>query len=284
MTIEFGKEYAYEEVKYIVREKQLYILDEVVKICENHGLTYWLDGGTLLGAVRHKGFIPWDDDIDIGMMRKDYETLIPFLEKELPADLLVQSRKSDKKYKNPFIKVRDRFSKFEDNFEFNGIFIDIFPFDIMPKTALLKKIQYASFILLEVMMIHTDTDKLNISQKKGFKYSLILKIMNFLSIIGSFIGEKGFDILYNIIKLISKINPGEEVGDGLTASWAYYKSIRLKNDYLPTSKGKFESNMYRIPHNTQKYLTSLYGKDFMTPIQSNNIHITKVLFFFFFTK
>ena len=278
MTIEYGKEYDYQEVKELVRERQIYILDEVVKICEKHGLIYWLDGGTLLGAVRHKGFIPWDDDIDIGMMREDYEQLIPLLEEELPSDLVVQSRKSDKKYKLPFVKVRDRYSKIEKDFEFNGIFIDIFPFDVMPKSPWLKKFQRVSFMLLEATMIHTDTDKLNISKKEGLKHKALLKAMNALSIIGSLLGEKSFYFFYNTIKSISKVDPSEEVGDGLTASWAYYKSIRQQQAYLPTNQAVFETKMYRVPHDAKKYLSTLYGDDFMTPVQFENTHVLKVIF------
>ncbi len=278
MTIEFGKEYDYQDVKEFVRERQLYILDEVVKICEKHGLTYWLDGGTLLGAVRHKGFIPWDDDIDIGLMREDYDVLLPLLEKELPPELGVQSRKSDKKYKLPFVKVRDRYSKIEDNFEFNGIFIDIFPFDIMPKNHILRKVQRAGFVLLEVMSIHTDTDKLNVSQKDGIKYRILVKLMKLLSLMGSVMGEKGFDLFYSIIKTISYINPSDEVGDGLTASWAYCKSIRPLHAYVPTGQAKFETKTYRVPHDVSTYLSTLYGDNFMAPIQFENTHVLKVVF------
>ncbi len=279
MKIEYEKEYNLEEVKEIVREKQVYILDSVAEICEKHKLTYWLDGGTLLGAVRHKGFIPWDDDIDIGLMRNDYEKLITILTDELPNDLAIQSRQTDSKYKFPFVKIRDRYSQVEDGFKYNGIFIDIFPFDLMPQSALLKKIQRGLFILLEVMMIHTDINKLNISNQKGIKATLTKNGMKFLSTIGSIFGNRSFDFMYKHIRRLSGMSPSEEVGDGLTASWAYYKSIRNIEDYKVVREGEFNGKLYNIPKNYDTYLKTLYGDNYMTPIQVDNMHIEKVIFF-----
>lgn len=92
-----------------LREIQLATLDilkEVVKVCDRHGLTYYLSGGTLLGAVRHGGFIPWDDDLDIELPWKDYKKFLRYAEKELPADLFVQTFYKDPGYPNIFMMVR----------------------------------------------------------------------------------------------------------------------------------------------------------------------------------
>ncbi|MFV0417761.1 MAG: phosphorylcholine transferase LicD [Dysgonomonas sp.] len=111
--------------------KMLEILTVVTDICDKHNLTYWVSGGTLLGAVRHGGFIPWDDDIDIELLRSDYKKLLRILPKELPANLYLQTPK-EKSYRLLFSKVRDRnsivHSEEEDmaRYKEKGIFIDIF--------------------------------------------------------------------------------------------------------------------------------------------------------------
>ncbi|MGL5958740.1 MAG: LicD family protein, partial [Phocaeicola sp.] len=114
--------------------KQLSILEEVDKICKKHQLRYWLDGGTLLGAVRHGGFIPWDDDIDIGMPLEDMKRFIEIAPNELPASLFLQTAESDPGTPALITKIRDLNSLYvesHDTFSSDyqkGLFIDLFPF------------------------------------------------------------------------------------------------------------------------------------------------------------
>lgn len=132
-----------------LRKMQLRILDimvEIDRICRKHNIKYWLDGGTLLGAVRHGGFIPWDDDLDIAMMHDDYVKFIEIAPKELPESLLLQTPELDSSYKVEICKVRDKNSFFvtqHDDFTKDyskGLYVDIF--DVVPypkvKKSLLK--------------------------------------------------------------------------------------------------------------------------------------------------
>ena len=128
--------------------KQLTILEAIHNICQRHTIPYWLDGGTLLGAVRHGGFIPWDDDIDIAMHKADLQRFVEVAQKELPKGLIVQSPLIDKHLKEPITKVRDLNSFFVepgDDFSHNyekGLFVDIFPFIAYPTLSrkLVKKL------------------------------------------------------------------------------------------------------------------------------------------------
>ena len=115
----------------LVMLKLLRVFDD---ICRKNNLKYWLDGGTLIGAIRHNGFIPWDDDIDVAMLSDDYEKFIEIAQQELPDDVFLQTRKTDKKYPLYITKLRDKYSTYEEQNVarlncHKGIFIDIFPMD-----------------------------------------------------------------------------------------------------------------------------------------------------------
>ena len=110
------------------------MLVELDSLCKKHQLRYWLDSGTLLGAVRHSGFIPWDDDIDLSMPLEDYNKLLALTKDELSSDIFFQTRQSDKDFKFDYIKLRSNkaniveFHEKDKNIGYHqGVFVDIFP-------------------------------------------------------------------------------------------------------------------------------------------------------------
>ncbi|MCH5246648.1 MAG: LicD family protein [Muribaculaceae bacterium] len=119
--------------------KQLDILKELDKLCKKHGIEYWIDGGTLLGAVRHGGFIPWDDDIDVGMTVDNYNKFKAIV-KELPGHLFFQNNETDGK-QCAIPKIRDLNSLYiEPLYDFDepyqkGVYIDIFPKAFYPNAS-----------------------------------------------------------------------------------------------------------------------------------------------------
>ena len=120
-----------------LRETELDILKAFIEVCEKLHLKYYALGGTMLGAVRHSGFIPWDDDIDVGMLREDYEILMEKGQALLPDHLFLQNRKTDPGCPVPYAKIRDSRTAFiETVYRYkkmnHGIFIDIFPLDYYP--------------------------------------------------------------------------------------------------------------------------------------------------------
>ncbi len=121
--------------------KQLSILEEIDRICAKHRIDYWIDSGTLLGAVRHGGFIPWDDDIDICMLAEDLDHFKQVAPAELPPSMVLQSKETFPESKEPIVKVRENNSLYVepgDDFSANypkGLFVDIFPFVAYPTVS-----------------------------------------------------------------------------------------------------------------------------------------------------
>ena len=140
-----------------VQLAQLEIGKEIKRVCDENGIKYFLDSGTLLGAIRHKGFIPWDDAMDMGMLREDYERFIEIAPKELKPEYFLQTWKTDKSYPYAFAKIRKKGTVFieavsQKTNAHNEIFVDVFPYDIYPddetvRTKLTKKIMLLKYSL-----------------------------------------------------------------------------------------------------------------------------------------
>ena len=123
---------------YNIKELQkciLNILLAVDKVCREHNIRYWLSDGTMLGAVRHGGFIPWDDDADIAMPRPDYQRFIEHGEEWLPAPFELQTFQKDENCTSAFLKVIDGSTTLIERWALNsigGVYIDVCPIDGIP--------------------------------------------------------------------------------------------------------------------------------------------------------
>lgn len=121
-----------------VQRRELSVYNEIAKICDNHDLKYFAIGGTCIGAIRHKGFIPWDDDIDIALPRQDYELLRTQYCKELPNYLQVLDCDNSKQHSYLFFKIHDSRTTFVEKYakhspeRYTGAFVDIMPVDGLP--------------------------------------------------------------------------------------------------------------------------------------------------------
>ena len=140
---------------YDIKELQqriLNILLEFDKVCARHGLRYCICGGTMIGAVRHKGFIPWDDDLDVSMPRPDYERLIAHAKEWLPEPLEFVCAENDPLYPLPFGKIQDASTTLIERrhlYYLGGCYIDIFPFDAYPSAALPRRWQCMKYHFLK---------------------------------------------------------------------------------------------------------------------------------------
>ena len=138
---------------------QLAMLDEVERICRKYGLRYFADSGTLIGAVRDKGYIPWDDDIDLAMLREDYERFVKVAPRELGEGLKLQTVYTEENYLRGHAQIRDGrttgYNEEDARAGYNcGIFIDIFPLDGMPDGKLAARL-WAFQVRLCWMVLYT---------------------------------------------------------------------------------------------------------------------------------
>ena len=173
------------------REIQMCILDEIARICNENGLHYYIACGTLLGAVRHKGYIPWDDDVDIIVMRDDYDKLIALLKDERvkkPEWLEVIDDTRDDYY-YPFAKVTDNRTlvKMDRHKGDSGLWVDVFPYDGLPSSIPLAKIytQIAAFIRVICLAMDTDFSSKTLNAWNLF-YKCVLNAMTYV------VGRKRF--------------------------------------------------------------------------------------------
>ncbi len=140
-----------------VRNLELDILKYIDKICKEHHIQYFLDYGTLLGAIRHKGFIPWDDDVDICMKRSDYERFVEIMSSADNARYRVLTAETDPHYFYEFAKVVDTHTCLEETQTIAnpnmGVWVDVFPKDNLPKCHWLLKKTINFLVVLRIFSV-----------------------------------------------------------------------------------------------------------------------------------
>lgn len=229
--------------------KQLTILKEIDALCRRHGIDYWLDGGTLLGAVRHGGFIPWDDDIDIAMRLSDLPRFVEVAKAELPPHLLMQTPKTDPEVRMPIYKVRDRNSflvEGADDFTrgyCKGVYVDIFPM-----------IDYPSLPKGFVKRVALGYCRSNAILKSQHYYSL----RSFAEFF--YFGAKRAlcSLLWNVAGLFAK--RGEYISNTLNNNG--YGIMHRADSIFPLGEIEFEGCKFSAPASPQAYLSDLY-RNFM---------------------
>lgn len=241
----------------LLRQEQLRMLDllnEVDRICKKHHIRYWLSSGTLLGAVRHKGFIPWDDDLDVEMFEEDYDKLMKVLPDELPENLALQCHETDPNYFFPYAKLRDRNSYLEEfciydrYFKEQGIFIDIFPLVKIPR--------WVGWISGHMHgQIYNQFNNPKLSDETRLRRAS--RIFNFNR-------QFGFPVL----RFLSKLCGAREWRNTLGTS---YLRPRMEADILPLTEMEFEGRKYPVPHDADAMLRKLYG-DYMKLPDLTNLH------------
>lgn len=254
------------------KEIQLNILRYFVSFCAEYNLQYFIAYGTLIGAVRHKGFIPWDDDIDIQMPRNDYERLIRSFHHSHDSRYCLVSP-YDLNAKHTYIKLIDKSTiKIEEGVKYKddylGIDIDIFPLDGQPDSheEYDKEYKKAMSLYKKLYLLQTD-------YRGNFKSRILLPVYRL------FLGSRN-SIQNKIDKLLTcnKYEESKYVGD-LSNWYMYYNDRQLKEDYESGILVDFEGMKVCAPVGYDRILKTIYG-DYMKlpPKEEQMTHHTYKLY------
>lgn len=239
----------------------LEILNEFVRICDLLNIEYFLIAGTMLGAVRHQGFIPWDDDLDVGLTRENYDLLIAELPELLDEKFHYMTPKNTTGYATPFLKIMKKDTRLgEANVPSTltnyGIFIDVFPYDNVPesrKSRFFHKIK--TEILKRLVLVKC---KYNVNPENSFAKKIVYGLMKVLVIFFSeeFLKRR----LY--VNSIKYNNERTEFVTNIGGSYGYDKEM-IKTEWLTDLKAfQFNEFQYLGFKAYDPYLKGLYG-DYM---------------------
>lgn len=259
---------------------QLEIAKEIARVCNLCGIKYFLVGGTLLGAVRHKGFIPWDDDLDIGMFRTDYEQFLDVAPKYLDVKYKVVDWKTDNNYPFPMGKVIKRGTIYKErkrkDLGEQGIWVDVFPYDNIDSAKALAEKGFKLKVLWSLIRsknnYQTWVTQDGISLRKYIKNLPI----RFLS------------VFVNREKLIAKYEELSRKDNDIETKYVFengaeeYTEWCFKRDYFQKLKEiNFEDSCFLCPEEYDKYLSDAYGNYMQLPPENEreNRHLIEEIDF-----
>ena len=255
-----------EEMKRL-KEIELDLLLELDRICKKHNIRYIIGYGTLIGAIRHKGFIPWDDDVDVCMTRADYIRFRNACKTDLDSRFFYQTHETDENYFYLFDKLRANGTVFreqalKDHRIHHGVYLDIFPVDNLPDNRFLRKIHYAKYRLCRIAL-HSKYIDLSTRHGKKKLISIVLRIL---------LVPVSKEFLYNSAeKLAVKYNhePQRDV--------CCYTSTYKQKDIFPASyfsdvmDGTFEGHSVLLPSHYDEILRQIYGDYMQLPPEEKRV-------------
>lgn len=243
---------------------------ELDRICRENGIQYMMVGGTMIGAIRHKGFIPWDDDMDFGVLRKDYDVLKHLLESKLKAPYRLRTMDNTKTLAVDFMKIEDcrtltkeRFN--EDTQEEIGINIDIFPLDYTNNQMGVFSRNNIIYQLIKIQNYKYFDGDLGSTSKKIIRFTV--------RALTPFFSRK------TIIRFIHRLIP--KAGPCLVNNYGVYrlKEVMPKEYFIPAKEYEFSGGKLMGINDYDRYLSHVYG-DYMKlpPENKRHYHLANIFF------
>lgn len=217
----------------------LEIADELHRVCVENDIEYFLAAGTFLGAIRHKGFIPWDDDFDAGMTRENFEKFIKIVKDKISDNFYYISTNTNDKYALPFIKIMKKHTQLRESsapLDLNeyGIFIDVFIFDSVPESKLAQFHHNVSTQICKKLLLAKNNYRLDLNSRPIKR------------------------IVYKGLSLITKVIPKELIAKSMHKNISRYQDEQ--SDFL-TNVGEYYSN-YNSEMISRKDISNLKLYDF----------------------
>lgn len=250
-----------EEQRKQIQKSELLILDELDRICKKYDIRYMITYGTLIGAVRHNGYIPWDDDLDLCMLRDDYIRFREACKTELDSKFFYQTNETDPEYYYLFDKIRLNETVFKESFVSkysinHGVYIDIFPIDYIPDEMWRRNIQY---IKLHFFRTGVMSKYLMLGARSGIK-RLIFSLLR--------IPYALFPLKY----LYRKAQQTAMQYDGQPHKFAtsFYSPYHSRDTfdaelYSDLVQHQFEDRLTWIPKRYDEFLSKIYGNYMKLP-------------------
>lgn len=261
---------------------ELEVLLAIDAVCKEYGITYFLAAGTALGAKRHGGFIPWDDDIDIGMLRKDYDRFLEVAPAALGDSFTVANPESDDRLAGLFVKVWKNRTKFFTDETLDagidqGVFVDIFPYDRVASDASVRKAQLRSCLKWQHLSYLYHSKAINVPHKGGvgavekgaccIAHALLKTLLSPAKIRDKF--------------LASALSAQKDDSSRDLACMNYNPQQRIfaEEVLVPPKALEFEGHEFPAPADIERYLCTLYGDAWsqLPPEEQRRNHAPKVL-------
>lgn len=257
---------------------QVQILSDFIAVCEKYNLTYFVVYGTAIGAVRHHGFIPWDDDIDVAMLREDYDKFCKIFPKELGKEYSLLTPEMDGRYACTVTHIQKKGTKFvseasQDLKCEQCIFMDIFPLDYVAKEkrAALRQARYSNILGRLLFLSGTAYPVIPYKGVAGKIAKIICVMIHYflkiLRITPCFLYKK-------YVSVVTRYNGRKDKSEYVT-SFEYANGLkdRVKRDELfPIQKISFESLQVNIPANNHEFLTKVYGDYMKIPPEEERVN------------
>ncbi len=260
---------------------QLEMLDSIMSIAQKHNIPIWADYGTLLGAVRHKGFVPWDDDIDLCMFRNDYMTFSAILKEELPPHHKISSFYTTEDYDQPNIFVANRhhldignslqekaITEMQHGFPYiTGI--DIFPLDYVPHDTeqldLISNLYFSAYDLAFNFDLYRSNGELEsyLSQLETILNTKIKRDDHLRTSIWK---------LSDAIAMMTYKEESKDIAHYARCAVYGFNNTRKLVDYDRTDYLDFEITQVPVPKGYDDVLKSIYGNEYMTPVRGTAWH------------